>query len=186
MGLSTIRATVKAVLPPGNSLLGIYPQFIFRVDEIETAELKDVVIVRGGRSVPCDGRTHAVEYHERTLCVGCFLALHVRNDAQMPRPFEVVLKGPAVDAPAEELQLQALQGLFAMECGSARPAEDTTDGLELGEFDWDGVPIETLQNLDWSATDWSNVPTSVLAKLNWTDVPPERRPKGTPPSLENQ
>ena len=184
MGISTVSATVKGILPPGDSLIGVYPQILFRVDEIETRVLPDVQIIRGGRAVACDGKTHAVEYHERTLCVGCFLAIHVRNGTQMPRFFEVVLRGPAVDAPAEELQLQMLQGLFAMECGEARPEEDNQDGLELGDFDWGSVDLETLMNLNWSNTTWANVPPAVLSRVNWYDVPAERRPKGEPPALE--
>lgn len=105
--------TVRALVPPGNSLVGVYPLELFRVERICSVAQPGLSFVRGGKLVPCDGFTHLIQHHERTLCMGSFLALHVHSEHKTPMPFEVTLRGLSLDRAKVDAQL--VQGLFVME-----------------------------------------------------------------------
>lgn len=108
-----LRLQVK--VPPGDSLVGVYPQELFRIEKIDTVRAQEgLSLVRGGRRVPLDGRVYEVQGHERTLGCGDYLALHVRNASEEIRALELVLSGLSLGG-EENVAHQSVWGLFTME-----------------------------------------------------------------------
>ena len=95
------RVHVKTTVPPGRSLVGVYPQTLFRIDRFHLPDAPGLALAFGGRLVPCDGKVHRNESLQRTLCVGNFFAFDVDNTTGEPRAFELTVSGPAVDGPLE-------------------------------------------------------------------------------------
>ena len=134
------NATVhcKAVVPPGRSLVGVYPLALFRFDRLLLPNSPGLSICRGGSLIPCDGQVHLNASHERTLTVGNFFAFDVKNDTGEPRAFELTLSGPTVDGPREHEGFVVL-GTFASEVEHSPLPPDDDDG---GDYDDYRLPDE--------------------------------------------
>lgn len=136
---------VAAVLPPGDSIVGVYPHSIFRFDRIDLPDDASFAIANGGLHVSCDGQTLEAlgKFGSgRTLCLGSFFALHIINRTSEPRPFKATVHGPAPSWPDDEPVSSAIVlGAFVQETGE--PPAPTTDygeasgGLVLGAHDPD-------------------------------------------------
>jgi hypothetical protein len=129
--LPDARITVRATVPPGDSLIGVYPQSLFRIERFHLPVAADVALMHGGIEHPFDGQTLTNASHDRTLCVGHFFAFHVRNKALVPTPLVFEVSGTAVDAPPTQ-EGHTIVGTFAMEKESP-PPEDADLGLEDGD-----------------------------------------------------
>lgn len=110
------KLRVKSKVPPGECLVGVFPYELFRIEKIDTLRPQpDLSIVRTGVTVPLDGRVHEIAGYDRTLGIGNYLALHVRNDSAEIREFELTLSGLSLDG--EEIEHKTLWGFFTMERG---------------------------------------------------------------------
>lgn len=113
--ITRTRLRLKAVVPPGQSLVGVYPQILFRIERFHLPMAPDLFLAHGGKLVPCDGQVHEnFESNERTLSVGGFFAFDVRNEAATSRLFDLTVSGLSVDAP-EAIEPEAVLGTFTME-----------------------------------------------------------------------
>ena len=119
------RLKIETTVPPGESIVGVFPHEVFRVEVIDT--LRDqpkLYLVRAGRHVACNGQEHRVQGYERTLCLGSFLALHVRNEGDLPAPLCLELRGLALGK--EEVDHQLVRGFFTMEAAAEPSPEERT------------------------------------------------------------
>ncbi len=124
----------KTTVPPGRSLVGVYPLALFRFDRLQLPNAPGLSICRGGRLVPCDGQVHLNSSHERTLTVGNFFAFDIANETGQAQPFELTLSGPTVDGPKEHEGFVVL-GTFASEVEhSPLPAADDDFGDDDGDY----------------------------------------------------
>jgi hypothetical protein len=119
---------LAASVPPDHSLLGFYPPQLFRIDSLELPQKAGLSLVRGGNHVACEGQTHTVKGHERTLCLGGFIALHVHNANDKPASFNLTLYGRAVESASFEGELHI--GSFVNE--GADPQTAMEDGDPYG------------------------------------------------------
>lgn len=108
------HVTLRALVPPGDSLVGAYPQSLFRIDRFHLPVAPDLHLIKGGQLVPCEGQRLSNQSHERTLCIGSFFAFHVRNGASETRELLLTVSGPIVDGPLTQ-QAQVVLGTFAQE-----------------------------------------------------------------------
>lgn len=114
------KLRLKSMVPPGESLLGVFPFELFRIEKIDTLrEQPYLSLVRAGVVVPLDGQVHEVRGYERTLGIGNYLALHVKNDAGEMRDIELQLSGLSLEN--ETIEHQLLSGFFTMEHGAHDP-----------------------------------------------------------------
>lgn len=131
-------------IPPGDSLVGFIPWQLFRYDRIELPKTEArLSLIRAGTTLPCDGRTHEVAYFERTLCVGNFIALHVRNDEETPQSLNFILHGKTIDEPSAAAA-SLVTGAFVPESGMAElPQWQPSVEVETPEVASDPPTLET-------------------------------------------
>jgi hypothetical protein len=122
--IDNAQVTLRTLVPPGDSLVGAYPQSLFRIDRFHLPVAPDLHLIKGGQLVPCEGQRLGNESHERTLTVGSFFAFHVRNGADEPRELVLTVSGPTVDGP-ETQEASALLGTFAQEQHESEPSPNT-------------------------------------------------------------
>lgn len=138
--IENARLRVKAVVPPGRSIVGCYPLSLFRLDRFHLPSAPGLSLCCGGRLVPCDGQVHRNEASTRTLCIGNFFAFDVQNETGELRPFDLTVSGPTIDGP-EEHEAWAVLGTFAMEVEQKMlpPREDDGDYGDYSGADGKGL-----------------------------------------------
>lgn len=128
MRCRTSRLHVKATVPPGDSLVGILPHDIIRLEQAKlTANEHLFLLTANYRSVPFDGGVHDLRARcgGTTLALGNHVSLFVRNASAEPQPLEVQIVGTSVvedqepeatlGVPAPLLSHKLVLGLFAQE-----------------------------------------------------------------------
>ena len=135
MRTNPCTARIHFTVPPGESLVGFMPFTMFRIDQVKTSV--DPLLHLGtprGQYVTFDGSVHDVRSDSgRTLCLGNFVAFHVKNDSSFPRAADITITGPAVDWPPDTLvQGKVILGAFAQEVEKEpEPFEPSDLGLDL-------------------------------------------------------
>lgn len=149
---------IAASVPPGDHIIGFYPYQLFRIDELHLPALPGVAVVRGGQRVPCDGRAHQVQGHERTVCLGSFIALHVHNETNKATSFNAVLLGKQASEQAAEGEL--VFGAFVNEANPPLEASPSP----AGALDPDPYGIEYMPPAAYDEFA-RHAPDEVLGKL---------------------
>jgi hypothetical protein len=145
--IDNAKLKVRAAVPPGDSLVGVYPLCLFRIDRFHLPVAPGLALMHGGTPYLCDGQVVANRSSDRTLCVGNFFALHVRNSLATKQELELTVSGPTVDGP-EEQDAHVVLGTFAMEVEEP--------GIPLADVDTElGLPDDYG---DYSQADGKGLP----------------------------
>ena len=125
---------IRAVVPPGESLVGVRKQYIFRAECAELVLNPWLHLFHAeGFSMPFDGRIRGLTgISERTLTVGNLFAFAVRNDSAEPQPLEMIVHGTAVEVEDAETIVEGTLGLFAQEAEWSAPLDGPDSDAALG------------------------------------------------------
>lgn len=136
--IDNAKLRVRASVPPGDSLVGVYPLCLFRIDRFHLPVAPGLALMHGGMPYLCDGQVVTNRSSDRTLCVGNFFAVHVRNSTAVRQDFDLTVSGPTVDGPGEQ-EAFAVLGTFAMEV--EEPAIPLADVDDYGDLDLDSAGL---------------------------------------------
>lgn len=118
------RVHVKTTVPPGDSLVGILPFNVMRLERAKLSENARLELLTAEhRAVPFDGNIHDLRGDcGTTLTIGSHVSLFVRNRSDHPEPLELQVLGTVVDGqereegqPAPEVGHAVVLGVFAQE-----------------------------------------------------------------------
>lgn len=126
---------IRAVVPPGKSLVGTHMRTIFRAECAELVHNPSLHLFHAeGFRMPFDGRIRGLTgISGTTLTVGNLLAFAVRNDSAEPQPLEMVVHGTAVEVEDAETIVEGTLGLFAQEAEWSAPLDSPeSEGPHLG------------------------------------------------------
>lgn len=117
MSMKRCRIHIRTTVPPGSSLVGVFPHTLFRIERAKLPDLPGLWLGTAiGQYIPFDGHIHDVRGHYgTTLTIGAMFSFCVRNDHPEPRPLEFQVGGTAVDWTTPEVSHGLVLGLFAQE-----------------------------------------------------------------------
>lgn len=125
MNLQRARVHVKTTVPPGESLVGVLPFNVFRLERVKLTPNEHVLLLTANHvAVPFDGRVHDLraKVGGPTIGIGNHISLFVRNQSSEPQDIELQIGGSSIDTapappgePATDIGCKLVLGLFAQE-----------------------------------------------------------------------
>lgn len=125
MKATSARVHVKTTVPPGESLVGVLPFNVIRLERVKLSPNPFVQLLTANHvAVPFDGRIHDLRAKTGgpTLGIGNHVSLFVRNLSNEPEFIELQIGGTTVDGepstpgePSPDIGCKLVLGLFAQE-----------------------------------------------------------------------